>query len=147
MKENKSIKWIITIIICFIVGITTNPMVSSIKISNDLRVNDLNLSSDRRVIMLTGFWEPTGQMIAQFSTDPELNPEGWKGENWENLGYDIYSYFPKPDNNDHTAGETEYIVQFSSAVHRDNLFAVQFHPEKSGKKGLMLLSNFLNWEV
>ncbi|MCX6666129.1 MAG: cell wall hydrolase, partial [Euryarchaeota archaeon] len=50
--------------------------------------------NQRRNIMLTGFWNPTGQMIAQFSTDPSLNPGGWKGENWENLGYTIYSYFP-----------------------------------------------------
>ena len=35
-------------------------------------------------------------MIKQFSTSHYLNPDGWKGENWDNLGYDIYSYFPKP---------------------------------------------------
>lgn len=50
-----------------------------------------------RNIMLTGFWNPTGQMIAQFSTDLFLNPGGWKGANWENLGYNIYSYFPMPN--------------------------------------------------
>jgi pyrrolidone-carboxylate peptidase len=51
---------------------------------------------DHRVIMLTGFWNPTGQMLIPFSTDSELNPAGWQGENWEGLGYDIYSYFPQP---------------------------------------------------
>ena len=35
-------------------------------------------------------------MIAPFSTDPLLNPDGWKGENWEDLGYNIHSYFPTP---------------------------------------------------
>jgi pyrrolidone-carboxylate peptidase len=49
-----------------------------------------------RNIMLTGYWNPTGQMIAEFSTDPYLNPDGWNGENWEGLGYDIYSFFPTP---------------------------------------------------
>lgn len=47
--------------------------------------------------MLTGFWNPTGLMIAPFSTNSYLNPSGWKGENWEDLGYDVYSYFPTPE--------------------------------------------------
>jgi hypothetical protein len=47
-------------------------------------------------IMVTGYWNPTGQMIAPFSKDVALNPDGWIGENWENRGYDIYSYFPTP---------------------------------------------------
>ena len=53
--------------------------------------------NDSANVMLTGYWNPTGQMIAQFSTDPYLNPDGWKGENWENRGYNIYSFFPTPD--------------------------------------------------
>ncbi|MBN2460629.1 MAG: T9SS type A sorting domain-containing protein [Candidatus Cloacimonetes bacterium] len=48
-------------------------------------------------IMVTGYWNPTGQMIAPFSQNPELNPDGWIGENWQELGYDVYSYFPVPD--------------------------------------------------
>ncbi|MBN1969723.1 MAG: T9SS type A sorting domain-containing protein [Candidatus Delongbacteria bacterium] len=55
-----------------------------------------NETKDRSKIMVTGFWNPTGQMIAPFSTDVLLNPEGWIGEDWENLGYDIYSFFPEP---------------------------------------------------
>jgi len=47
-------------------------------------------------IMVTGYWDPTGKMIAPFSTNPYLNPGGWQGENWENQGYNIYSYFPTP---------------------------------------------------
>jgi pyrrolidone-carboxylate peptidase len=49
--------------------------------SKDLNQNDSNLSSDRKTMMLTGFWNPSGQMISQFSIDPELNPNGWNGEN------------------------------------------------------------------
>ncbi|MBN2531925.1 MAG: imidazole glycerol phosphate synthase subunit HisH [Spirochaetales bacterium] len=60
--------------------------------------------------------------------------------------YFVHSYFPKPDNNSCIAGETEYSVRFSSAVGKNNLIAVQFHPEKSGKNGLTLLSNFLKWK-
>jgi glutamine amidotransferase len=52
-----------------------------------------------------------------------------------------------PGNDNWIAGETDYAVRFSSAVQKDNLLAVQFHPEKSGKKGLLLLSNFLAWQV
>ena len=48
------------------------------------------------VIMLTGYWDPTGKMIAPFSTSAYLNPGGWKGGNWENQGYDIQSFFPNP---------------------------------------------------
>ncbi|PID27785.1 MAG: hypothetical protein CSB55_07660 [Candidatus Cloacimonadota bacterium] len=47
-------------------------------------------------ILVTGYWDPTGQMIAPFSTDPDLNPNGWIGENWEDYGYDVYSFFPEP---------------------------------------------------
>lgn len=61
--------------------------------------------------------------------------------------YFVHSYYPKPDNDTYVAGETEYCVRFSSAVHKNNLLAVQFHPEKSGKKGLKLLSNFLAWKT
>lgn len=48
-------------------------------------------------IMLTGYWNPTGRMIASFCTDTFLNPSGWIGENWEGLGFNIYSFFPSPE--------------------------------------------------
>ena len=56
----------------------------------------ISMFSERPVIMLTGYWNPTGNMIASFSNKSSLNPYGWKGANWENLGYDIYSFFPDP---------------------------------------------------
>lgn len=46
-------------------------------------------------IMLTGYWPPTNEMLRQFSTNPEQNPGGWVGQNWEGLGYNVYSYFPE----------------------------------------------------
>jgi len=55
------------------------------------------LPVDRPKIMLTGYWNPTGQMISSFSQDLTLNPAGWQGSNWEALGYDVVSFFPKPD--------------------------------------------------
>lgn len=48
-----------------------------------------------RNIMLTGYWPPSNNMIRRFSTNPEQNPNGWTGQNWEDRGYDIYSYFPE----------------------------------------------------
>ncbi|KYK31062.1 MAG: hypothetical protein AYK22_02635 [Thermoplasmatales archaeon SG8-52-3] len=61
------------------------------------KIDDYTLiENDLPNIMLTGYWNPTGQMIAPFSTDPYLNPDGWEGENWEGRGYDIYSFFPTP---------------------------------------------------
>ena len=47
-------------------------------------------------VMLTGYWNPTGQMIAEFCTDSFLNPDGWQGANWEGMGVDVYSFFPEP---------------------------------------------------
>jgi len=48
----------------------------------------------RPVVMLTGYWSPTSEMIYRFSNDPDLNPDGWIGENWEGFGYDVYAFFP-----------------------------------------------------
>jgi pyrrolidone-carboxylate peptidase len=46
------------------------------------------------VIVLTGYWPPTNEMVRPFSDDPVLNPDGWIGGNWENRGFDVYSFFP-----------------------------------------------------
>jgi len=51
----------------------------------------------RPAIMLTGYWAPTSEMMYRFSNDPELNPEGWIGEDWEGYGYDVYAFFPAFD--------------------------------------------------
>jgi imidazole glycerol-phosphate synthase subunit HisH len=61
--------------------------------------------------------------------------------------YFVHSYYPEPEDPGCTAGQTEYHIRFTSIVARDNLFAVQFHLEKSGVHGLKMLSNFLNWNT
>jgi glutamine amidotransferase len=61
--------------------------------------------------------------------------------------YFVHSYYPVPEDDANCIGETEYCITFASAVCRDNLLAFQFHPEKSGEKGLCLLDNFLKWKV
>jgi len=59
--------------------------------------------------------------------------------------YFVHSYYPEPAVSLHAAAETHYGISFVSAVSRDNLIAVQFHPEKSGPPGLKLLENFCRW--
>tara|TARA_Y100000590_G_scaffold148772_1_gene170921 strand:+ start:317 stop:1750 length:1434 start_codon:yes stop_codon:yes gene_type:complete len=49
---------------------------------------------DNPVILLTGYWPPTNEAVRPFSQNSLLNPEGWIGENWEEYGFDIISYFP-----------------------------------------------------
>ncbi len=59
--------------------------------------------------------------------------------------YFVHSYYPVPGETALTAGTSVYGVPFTCAVARDNIFAVQFHPEKSQSAGLQLLSNFVRW--
>jgi imidazole glycerol-phosphate synthase subunit HisH len=56
--------------------------------------------------------------------------------------YFVHSFFPKPEDKGIIATQTEYGETFASAIWRDNVFATQFHPEKSQKTGLQLLKNF-----
>jgi glutamine amidotransferase len=59
--------------------------------------------------------------------------------------YFVHSYYPDPADAHQVAGETEYGIRFASALAKENLVAVQFHPEKSGPPGLQILSNFCQW--
>lgn len=69
---------------------------------------------------------------------------------WEGIAdgerfYFVHSYFVTPADAGVTAAQTDYGLRFTSAVARDNIFAVQFHPEKSAQAGLRLLENFVRW--
>ncbi len=59
--------------------------------------------------------------------------------------YFVHSYYVAPADPAVIAAETDYGLRFTSAVARANIFAVQFHPEKSAQAGLRLLSNFIHW--
>ncbi len=59
--------------------------------------------------------------------------------------YFVHSFYAKPSDARHSVGETDYGGRFSSAIARDNIFATQFHPEKSSEHGLSLYRNFLHW--
>jgi glutamine amidotransferase len=71
----------------------------------------------------------------------------WEGIAQDSRFYFVHSYFPEPGARSLTAGETVYGVPFACAVARGNVFAVQFHPEKSQAAGLRLLSNFVGWQA
>ena len=58
----------------------------------------------------------------------------------------MHSYYVAPEDVACVAGTTEYGIHFTSACARDNIFAVQCHPEKSAQSGLRLLANFINWK-
>ncbi len=59
--------------------------------------------------------------------------------------YFVHSYFARPADPRHCVGEADYGGRFAAALARDNIFATQFHPEKSADQGLALYSNFLSW--
>ena len=71
----------------------------------------------------------------------------WDGIEDGSRFYFVHSYYVVPDDEAVIAGATEYIHEFTSAAARDNIFACQFHPEKSQHDGLKLLQNFLAWDV
>src|SRR5690554_6495870 len=69
---------------------------------------------------------------------------------WHNIEdgdrfYFVHSYYVEAAGNDAIAGRTRYGVDLAAAVARENIFAVQFHPEKSARAGLQLLRNFTTW--
>lgn len=59
--------------------------------------------------------------------------------------YFVHSYYAEAEGNAEIAGRSHYGVDLAAAVARDNIFAVQFHPEKSARAGLQLLKNFVDW--
>ena len=105
--------------------------------------------------------------VARFRLDGVLQPDGsrhkvphmgwnrvrqamphplWAGVPDDAWFYFVLSFHVQPSQARHSSGETQYGVRFTSAVARDNIFATQFHPEKSAAHGLALYRNFLDWK-
>jgi imidazole glycerol-phosphate synthase subunit HisH len=78
-----------------------------------------------------------------FQTQPHPIYAGVPDQSWF---YFVHSFYAKPSIAAHSAGETEYGQRFTAALARDNIFATQFHPEKSATQGLQLYKNFLTWK-
>ena len=71
---------------------------------------------------------------------------------WHNIDdnarfYSVHSYYVKEADRAVVVGSTDYGIDFTCAIAKDNMFAVQFHPEKSQHDGLQLLTNFVNWKA
>ena len=69
----------------------------------------------------------------------------WDGIPDGSYFYFVHSFYARPTQPAHCVGESDYGARFACAVARDNLFATQFHPEKSADQGLALYRNFLHW--
>ncbi len=76
-----------------------------------------------------------------WNTIQQTNSALFNGFTEEEFVYFVHSYYV-PEN-EYTAAVTDYILPFSAALHKDNFYATQFHPEKSGKVGERILRNFL----
>jgi len=70
----------------------------------------------------------------------------WQGIPQDSRFYFVHSYYTVPEDSTLIAGRTDYGGRFCCALARENLFAVQFHPEKSQRAGLTLLGNFSRWD-
>ena len=100
---------------------------------------------------------PAGKMAGTMGDKLKVPHMGWNevAQNqqhklWQGIGdgarfYFVHSYFVDPKDKANIAGTTHYGNPFTSAVARDNIFAIQCHPEKSAQAGLTLLSNFVKW--
>jgi imidazole glycerol-phosphate synthase subunit HisH len=92
--------------------------------------------------------------IREFKTDLKVPHMGWnsatttrespllEGLYDEPYFYFVHSFYPDPENIDDSLAKTDYSLEFTSIVERNNVYGTQFHPEKSGKAGARLLSNF-----
>ncbi len=78
----------------------------------------------RPVVVLTGYWPPTSEMIYRFSDDPDLNPDGWIGENWEGFGYDVYAFFPA-----YNKMTREFEVDYQATWRDFWIRTAEYHPE------------------
>ena len=104
--------------------------------------------------------------VRRFRLDGQLQPDGsrykvpqmgwnrvfqarphalWQGVPEAAFFYFVHSFYAHPSDPRHSVGETDYGTRFTCALARDNIFATQFHPEKSAEHGLALYRNFLNW--
>ena len=70
----------------------------------------------------------------------------WQGIEDNKRFYFVHSYYVEPDDKTLIAGTTDYGIEFVSAIADKNVFAAQFHPEKSAQDGLQLLRNFCRWD-
>ena len=83
--------------------------------------------------------------VAQSSFNDQKTHPIWLGVPDDSYFYFVHSFYARPSDARHTAGTASYGERFCAAIARDNIFATQFHPEKSADQGLALYRNFLSW--
>ncbi|NOU41132.1 MAG: imidazole glycerol phosphate synthase subunit HisH [Methylotenera sp.] len=83
--------------------------------------------------------------VYQVSQDKSQPHALWQGIEDGARFYYVHSYYVQPNDEDVISGFSLYPKRFTCAIAKNNLFAVQFHPEKSADAGLQLLTNFVNW--
>ena len=89
-------------------------------------------------------WNQVWQTAA--AAGPLASPHPlWAGIPQGSYYYFVHSFYARTSDARHSAGETDYGSRFTAAIARDNIFATQFHPEKSADHGLALYRNFLHW--
>ena len=82
--------------------------------------------------------------VQQEAPSGTLHPV-WQGVPDQSYFYFVHSFYAAPANGAYCLGTAEYGERFACAIGRDNIFATQFHPEKSADQGLALYRNFLHW--
>lgn len=70
----------------------------------------------------------------------------WRGIESGSRFYFVHSFYPAPTDEKVSTGESDYGLHFTCAIARNNIFGVQFHPEKSAQAGLKLFANFVSWK-
>jgi imidazole glycerol-phosphate synthase len=93
--------------------------------------------------------------VKKFDIDLSVPHIGWNGLNIKKASrifnglqgdekfYFVHSFYVEPENDDVILTTTDYDVEFTSSIQQDNIIATQFHPEKSGDQGILLLQNFI----
>jgi glutamine amidotransferase len=108
------------------------------------------IAGEVRRFQLTGRLQPDGSRfkVPQMGWNQVIQAQPhaiWADVPDESFFYFVHSFYARPSDPRHSAGETVYGERFTCALARDNIFATQFHPEKSAEHGLALYRNFLHW--
>ena len=118
------------------------------EIKNPIKDSYFKNNRENNLIMVTGYWPPTNEMVRHFSQNTNLNPAGWQGENWEGTGYDIVSFFPEfdpPDCNNCGIGYGDLEVDYQDTTE-------DFWPIVNSVKPLGIITfsrgyNNMSWEL
>jgi len=108
------------------------------------------IDGDVRKFRLDGRLQPDGSRfkVPQMGWNQVIQARPhqiWAGVPDASYFYFVHSFYAQPSDPRHSVGETDYGARFTCALARDNIFATQFHPEKSAEHGLTLYRNFLHW--